>query len=150
MSNVPDTRMHQPPHGCVLKNDDERDFWNALMKSRLYDDWSPLSLHSAFKILRQEFIIRPAREHLERLIAEGAQPLDNDSVANSIYTNITKAERAQLTLIRALGLTYTAIQSKSTNEAARKSNEFENEVENLPERTFFALPDKHGQPLYPH
>lgn len=141
MSNVPDNRIHKPPMGCAVEGVEQKAFWFSLMRSRLYDDWNPLSLYSAHKVLQKEFYIRAARADLDRLIADGARPWMSDSIAHDVYANIAKVEREQLNLIRSLGMTYTSIQSNSTNNAARKGNEFSNHVDGLPENSFFAVPE---------
>lgn len=117
------TKTHSPPDGCILKNDREHHLWETITKSKAYERWNQASLLIAFKCVKLEVLVRHGYDHLETLLDAGANPYAKDSIANEAIVEIGKLEKQLLTHMRSLGLTYTAIQSKSSATAANRERE---------------------------
>ena len=113
-------KLHNPPANCYLKTDDERDYWRELMKSKPHDSWTPAALSMAFQVLKLEMMIRRGQLRVEEFIEAGADIFHPDSIVNEYILNIAKTQRQQLTVIWAMGLTFTAIASNTTTARAAK------------------------------
>lgn len=124
-------KIHEPPHGCELKNDEERQYWTALMQGKPYKLWNGAALGIAFKALKLEFLIRQGRARLDEIIDQGANPFDSESVAFDWMTNITKAERSQLSMLRALGLTFSSLQTGRSSKPTEAANEMREAVNSM-------------------
>ena len=118
-------RIPDPPENCSFADEEQRQFWSELTRSRAFDTWHPAAIAIAWKVLQLEFLIRRGHETLKNMIADGADPFHPDSIASEVLDRIAKFERHQLSQIRALGLTFTAVQSKSAGNsvAAQKRAE---------------------------
>lgn len=117
------TKSHEPPANCILKTDEEVAFWRELMRSKPYDRWTPATLSMAYQVIRMEMRIRRGNARLDELIEQGADLFHPDSIATEYAANISKAQRQQLSILRALGLTFTAVTSASTTARAAQKEQ---------------------------
>lgn len=121
-------KLRDPPEGISL-NPAELAVFKQLMRARPYDSWSSPDLLAAAKAARMEVLIRRGYIRLETLIDEGCDPFDSESMACEYLENIGKAQKTQLTILRSIGVTRTAISVKNArkhiddNEAAAEAKE---------------------------
>jgi hypothetical protein len=101
-------RVHQPPPGLFLKPGEQTEYWNFLMKTRAYDEWSPADLTTAYNIVKIEGMIRRGQKRIDELIDDGADFLDPESIAADYFKQFSQLQKHQMLLLRSIGFTRTA------------------------------------------
>lgn len=124
-------KVPEPPVGCTLRSEAERELWASIMSAKPFKDWTGITKNTAFKILKNEMLLRSGRARLDHLIDAGADAFNSDSIASDAVKNIVRLERQQLNLIRSLGLNYSAIPSKNEAREADKINDAANAIDGM-------------------
>ncbi len=93
-----------PPEGVELRNDKDRLTWAQWTMSRLASDWTVSDLSQLGKVIKMEVDLR---ELWEQAHSEGIMLFDEDkgrNYENPVIATIDKIQKAQLSIIRSMGL----------------------------------------------
>ncbi len=94
----------EPPEGVDLRNDEDRLTWAQWSMSRLASDWTLSDLGQLGKVVKMEVDIRAMWKQLDE---EGIMLFDEDKgrkYENPILASLDKIQKAQLSIIRSMGL----------------------------------------------
>lgn len=93
-----------PPEGVELRNDKDRLCWAQWTMSRLASDWTVSDLSQLGKVIKMEVDIR---EMWDDIHSEGIMLYDEEKdrkYENPIMPVLDKVQKAQLSIIRSMGL----------------------------------------------
>lgn len=94
----------EPPKGVDLRNDEDRLTWAQWSMSRLTSDWTLSDLGQLGKVVKMEVDIRAMWKQLDE---EGIMLFDEErgrKYENPILASLDKIQKAQLSIIRSMGL----------------------------------------------
>ena len=114
------TSKIDPPNGIRL-NRAERPIWDALMKTRPPEAWSPADKLSAYKVVKLENLVRLGYGQLDAVLAAESDPFVSDSIAAEYLDNIGKLEKRILSLMRSIGVTKTGVQVKNADKLEKEA-----------------------------
>jgi len=93
-----------PPEGVELRNDKDRLTWAQWTMSRLASDWTVSDLSQLGKVIKMEVDLR---EMWDQVHSEGIMLYDEEkdrNYENPIMPVIDRVQKAQLSIIRSMGL----------------------------------------------
>jgi hypothetical protein len=93
-----------PPEGVELRNDKDRLTWAQWTMSRLASDWTISDLSQLGKVIKMEVDLR---EMWDQVHSEGIMLYDEEkdrNYENPIMPVIDRVQKAQLSIIRSMGL----------------------------------------------